>query len=293
MRKQLLTLVLCLAAAQPLLASRVSLRGVNISVSTDEWEDITQCSQLHASFDGERVAFTEETLPTGGLGSLKIEAPRNGGIVVVGGSGAGYSVKACKAAAARDLSSIRTGVRGNEVTTAGPEDATWIVYYLVAAPQNAVLDLRTTNGPLTIHKVVGSITARAANGPVSVKECRGTIHASAVNGPVSYGGNSGTVRLSAQNGPVSVKLTGRSFDGSLDGTTQNGPLSLKFPRGYDTGIVVESDGHGPVSCRAEACRNARRSWGDDDETRRIELGSGAQRVRLSTVNGPISVKESD
>jgi hypothetical protein len=293
MRKPLLTLAFCLLIAFPAAASRLSLRGVNISVSTDEWEDITQCSQLHASFDGERVAFAEETLPAAGLSSLRIEAPRNGGIVVVGGSTAGYSVKACKAAASRDVSAIRSALRGNEVTTSGPEASAWVVYYLVAAPQNAVLDLRTTNGPLIVSKVVGSVTARAENGPVSVKQSSGTIHASAVNGPVSYSGNSGTVKLAAQNGPVSVKLSGRTFEGSLDGSTQNGPLSLKLPRDYDSGVVVESDGHGPVSCRAEACRNAKRSWDDDDSTRRIELGSGAKRVHLSSVNGPISVRESD
>jgi hypothetical protein len=47
-----------------------------------------------------------------------------------------------------------------------------------------------------------------------------------------------------------------------------------------------------VSCRSEACREARRTW-DDEESRKIELGSGATVVRLSTVNGPVSVRDND
>jgi hypothetical protein len=47
-----------------------------------------------------------------------------------------------------------------------------------------------------------------------------------------------------------------------------------------------------VSCRAEVCRQARRTW-DDSDNRRIELGSGPTVIHVSTVNGPLSVRESD
>ena len=72
------------------------------------------------------------------------------------------------------------------------------------------------------------------------------------------------------------------------------PKQSFFDRLRDaTGVVVESDGHGPISCRAEACRNSPRSWHDDDEPRKIELGGSDQRVRLSTKNGPVSVREAE
>jgi hypothetical protein len=90
-----------------------------------------------------------------------------------------------------------------------------------------------------------------------------------------------------------VKLDGGSWvGGSLDAHSHNGPLSVKVPNDYRSGVIVESDGHGPMSCRAEACRQARRPW-DDDSPRRIELGSGPTAVRLSTENGPVSVRERD
>ena len=120
-----------------------------------------------------------------------------------------------------------------------------------------------------------------------------SITAEAHNGPISFKGGSGVVKLDAQNGPITVKLDGDSWlGGSLDAHSHNGPMSVKVPNDYRSGVVVESDGRGHVSCHAEACRQARRTW-DDETPRRIELGSGPTVVRLSTVNGPVSVKERD
>jgi DUF4097 and DUF4098 domain-containing protein YvlB len=126
-----------------------------------------------------------------------------------------------------------------------------------------------------------------------VKDSSGTITASTVNGPISIDGGSGNVKLTATNGPLSVKLHGSFWDGDLAASTQNGPVSLKLPRGYRSGVVVESLGHGPVSCRAERCAESRVREDDDDRLRRIELGSGPAAVHLSTVNGPVSVKDLD
>ena len=78
----------------------------------------------------------------------------------------------------------------------------------------------------------------------------------------------------------------------IEAHTQNGPASLRIPSNFRSGVVVESDGHGPVSCRAAACKEARRTW-DDEDNRKIELGSGPTVVRMSTVNGPVSVREID
>jgi hypothetical protein len=100
-----------------------------------------------------------------------------------------------------------------------------------------------------------------------------------------------------------VKLDGSSWrSGNLDASTENGPLSLKVPAGYGSGVHVETDGNSPVSCRGAACRAARKAYdeaNDDNEDygprwpRRIDLGSGARMVTLSTHNGPVSVKEGD
>jgi len=51
---------------------------------------------------------------------------------------------------------------------------------------------------------------------------------------------------------------------------------------------VESRNYSPMSCHASICDNARKTW--DDNNRRIEYGGSPAMIRLSTVNGPVSVQ---
>jgi hypothetical protein len=44
-----------------------------------------------------------------------------------------------------------------------------------------------------------------------------------------------------------------------------------------------------MSCQASICDKARKTW--DDEHRRIEYGPAPAVIHLSTVNGPVSVKQ--
>jgi hypothetical protein len=50
---------------------------------------------------------------------------------------------------------------------------------------------------------------------------------------------------------------------------------------------VETSSHSPLSCRAAACDNARRE--DGNRSRLIEIGGSDAVVRLSSVNGPVSI----
>src|SRR6266542_1406176 len=188
-----------IAAATLLLAPSLFAHdhGQNISITTDDYEDVTSCSQIRVTFDHEAALRAEEELPVGSLGSLKNSS--------------------------------------------------------------------------------------------------GTIDAATVNGPIALAGGSGNVKISATNGPLSVKLTGTRWDGTLDATTQNGPVSLKLPRNFGSGVDVTVNGHGPISCKAEACRDMKRSWHDDDNDtpRRLSFGSGTRNVTLSTNNGPVGVKEAE
>ena len=268
--------------------------GHGLSVSTDDFEPIIRCDQIKVSYDDERVPVVEEDVAIGNVRSLRVRPSHNGG-VIVNGDASSYSVKACKAAYLGGTpSSIRINVSGETVSADVPDDTDAVVYFLVRAPRDGSIDLEAHNGPITVRDMTnGTINARTQNGPICLKDVGGNVTAEAHNGPIAFNGSSGNVKLEAQNGPISVNLDGNFWsNGSLDASTHNGPLSLKVPSGYRSGVVVESDGHGPVSCHAEACRQAKRSWEDDDQ-RRIELGSGPTAVHLSTVNGPVSVRERD
>jgi hypothetical protein len=61
------------------------------------------------------------------------------------------------------------------------------------------------------------------------------------------------------------------------------------PNGYQSGFVVESRNYATISCQASICDNARKTW--DDNNRRIEYGAAPAMIRLSTVNGPVSVRD--
>ena len=283
------------ALALPAMAGRNHWghHGMSVSIEDDDGP-ITDCSQIRVRYEDRDVPMITEVVNVGSPRTLKIRSDRNGGIYVAGGSG-GYSVKACKASALGNVSDIHVSFAGGELSSDRSESNSSVVYFLVSAPRGASLDLSASNGAISVDSLVdATVVARAQNGPISLKDSSGSLDLSTVNGPIAFAGDSGSVKLRAQNGPISVKLRGSAWNGgSLDAETQNGPLTLKLPRGYRSGVVVESDGHGPISCRAEACRDVRRfnEYGDDDRPRRIELGSGAKVVTLSTNNGPIAVKE--
>jgi len=268
----------------------------NITINTDDSDDVVSCSQIHITFDHAPAVRAEEELPVSSLRSLKITSDQHGGVRVAGWDQPRYAVTACKAAATPALlGQIGARVSGNEVTSNGPDDGGWVVYLLVHTPRNATLDIESHNGPIGLHSVNGTVSVRAQNGPVSLKDSSGTIDAVTVNGPITLAGGSGNIKIAATNGPLSVKLNGARWDGSLEATTQNGPVSLKLPRNYGSVVDLNVKGHGPISCKADICRDVKRSWHDDDNEypRQLTFGSGARNVTLSTVNGPVVVKEAD
>ena len=300
----LIALALPIAAVSGPDHSRSEYSNHNLTVSIDDWGDVRDCSALHVRYNDRVVPVIEENVPVSSFRSLKVRSDRNGSIRVIGTTASTYAVKACKASGLGNANDIRVNVSGNEVSADRVDnDMRSIVYFLVFAPRNASIDLDATNGPISVDGVDGSVTAHALNGPIAVKDSSGTLDINTQNGPISFAGNAGNVKLRATNGPISVKLSGSSWTtGNLDASTQNGPLSLKVPADYRSGVHVETDGNSPVSCRGAACRAAKKAYtesGDDDDDygprwpRRIDLGSGARAVTLSTHNGPVSVKEGE
>ena len=298
MRRPFLILPALLLMSATAMATSSHHHG-NRTISFADFDNAaTDCSALRAQFDGDRVPVVTENVPIGNVRSLRIRSDQNGGIRVIGSRTGSYAVTACKAAAlTSDVSQVRVSITGNEVSATGPDSDNWVVYFIVQTPRGATLDLSSGNGPIGVYEFDGTLTARAQNGPLGIKSSSGTIDASTVNGPISIDGGSGIVKLTATNGPLAVRLDGSAWLGSLDASTQNGPVSLRLPRAFRSGVVLESLGHGPVSCHAEGCASVERlrQTGDfdDDRPRRIDLGSGTASVHLSTVNGPISVRDND
>jgi hypothetical protein len=254
--------------------------------------DGDECSSRHFQFNDRRAFVAEETIEAGNLASLKV-AVENSPVTVMGGSSHGYSITVCKAAESADLlDDIHVTVSGGELRATGPDHRDWLVAYRILVPDRANVEVETRNGPVAFRGLNGTVVARLSNGPVSLDDVDGDVDVVTKNGPVSIEGGSGNIKLRATNGPLSVDLDGRSFDGSLDAATQNGPLTVRVPAGYGSRVVVETRGRGPVSCHADECANARGSWWDDDDRpRRLEFGKGVENVHISTVNGPVTIRQ--
>jgi hypothetical protein len=283
-----------LSARQP----QTSVPMSNTTRTTSSHGPVKQCSDIDVSFDhGARVAHAEQTItiPRASAPVLRAHLSGSSGLSIYTGTGSDYSVTVCKFAAAtygsssnENLDAINVTVQNGEIHAKVPYENNWLLHLIVQAPAGAEFDVSTHNGPLELYDLAGKITARVENGPLSIDHCTGEVDGSSVNGPLSIKGSSGRMHVRTDNGPLSVQLEGNQWNnGALEGTTHNGPLSLGVETGYLSGVLLQTDGYSPMSCRAAACSDAQRTW--DDNSRRIEIGKQPVVIHLSTHNGPVSV----
>jgi hypothetical protein len=270
----------------------------SMSMSGGHREPATDCSDFHVRFD-DRDAVTESeerTIAKADAPTLRVHPHRNGGVQVQGWDKDTYSVTSCKFASNEDggaqriLAQMTLSVKNGEVSTNGPsDDDEWAIYLLIRAPKGSVINLETANGPLSLYSVDGKLTAHATNGPITLRDFSGDADVRAANGPITITGGSGNVRIHTENGPISINLKGTTWSGTgLTADAQNGPLTLSVPSDYKSSFSVESRNYSPMSCHASICDNARKTW--DDNNRRIEYGSSPAMIKLSTVNGPVSIQ---
>jgi len=243
---------------------------------------------------GTQTYYAQETrtIAKNSISVLSLRPSHNGGVAVEGWDQPDIEVTACKSADEQSrLSQIRMVVNGGDVTSEGPSESGWTIHFLVRVPSGINLTAEAHNGPLSFRRVNGTVNAQTQNGPVSVQDCTGNINAEAHNGPISVSGTSGKVKAQAQNGPVSIRLNDSEWHGEgLEASTHNGPISLRVPPNYRSGVEVTSEGRSPFSCRI--CKSENRTW-EDDGTKRVHFGApGAPVVvRLSTSNGPVSIRD--
>ena len=225
---------------------------------------------------------------------------RNGGVLVVGWDRDVYSVKACKAASGSTMAEARGRLaaialhveQGAITVSEPPAGSSWVVHYIVHAPQDGAVQLRAVNGPLSVRDFAGTADLATENGPIALARVSGQVTANAVNGPLSLTGASGDITARTQNGPVSVALADNHWQGEkLEASTQNGPVTLSVPEGYQSGVEVRMGRHSPFRCASDACRgDGNRTW--DENGRTLVMGGGSPTVKLSTQNGPVTVGSS-
>jgi len=288
---------LLLAGALAAPATVAGDRNVSLSIDVDDDERVERCDQVRVQFGraGRPMARSERSFrfDRSEAPTLEMHLDGSGGMTISGWDQSDYAVTACLVAggkdderAARDLGRIEVGFDHGRLSMSGPEDADWLVYYIVRVPDGANLDLRAQNEPIDLRDVSGRVRARTQNGPVSLQRCVGDIEVEAQNGPVSVQAGGGRQRLSVTNGPLSLALEGRRWEGEgIDVDVENGPVSLRIPERYQSGVSLEMSGHAPLSCRA-GCGG---DWGGPGEARRLLFGGSTPVIRISSGNGPVDI----
>ena len=258
--------------------------------------EAADCSRIQSTFGTDEVAraVQQASVPLSAE-RLDLDPGRNGGIRITRGSGSAYSITACVAvgsesrADAQNLAdAARIEISGSKVRVVGLSNVrNASVHLIVEAPPGAQIDAETTNGPISIQDVDGSFRARATNGPIGLVNVTGGVRALTANGPISVSGSGGNLDVETQNGPISVDLKGTQWTGELQGRAQNGPLTVRVADGFSSGVEVSSSGSSPWNCRIAACTSDMTEG--DRRSRSVRLGSGAVVVKLSTVNGPVTL----
>jgi hypothetical protein len=212
-------------------------------------------------------------------GPLIVDAGTNGGIRVEGWDQNSIRVQAIVQANARDENTARQlaqGVQilagGGRVSANGPETGRrewWSVSYRINVPRKNDLDLRASNGGITIVGVTGNMRFDTTNGGVRLQDIGGR-----VNGET-------------RNGGLNVTLSGSRWDGEgLDVETSNGGVNLAIPDGYNAELETRTVNGGlridfPITVQGEL--TSRRGLS-------TTLGSGGPLVRVRTTNGGVTIK---
>lgn len=274
-----------------------SRRNRSTSISAAGDRTVADCGDIHVRY-GRRDAITEEssmTIPQAQAATLSARTA-NSGIYVAGWDRNEYQVKTCKAVPDDDPNSaellrlITTTHSNGQLTVDGPPNREWTASLIIMVPRISKLQFQTSNGPLHLRDLAGTIQLNAANGPIHLENVGGSVQATTLNGPIHLERSSGDHRLSAANGPIDVSLSGSRWEGpGLQVTTKNGPLSVGIPDSYSSGVIIEVSDRSPVRCTAPACSSATRSLSSPGY---IRIGSGDPLLRFSTVNGPVSITHS-
>lgn len=84
--------------------------------------------------------------------------------------------------------------------------------------------LRTSGGPISLHNVTGITEVRTSGGPISITEVHGEVSARTSGGSISLKNASGMIGVQTSGGSISVT----NISGSLDARTSGGSISASL-----------------------------------------------------------------
>lgn len=171
---------------------------------------------------------------------------------------------------------------------------------VVSVPAAASLDLRTSNGAVTVADVTGAIDVRTTNGSVTLADAPAGAIVRTSNGTVEIAGG-GLLDIETSNGRLTIYGTAATvravtsnadvtFEGTLSGgaqglETSNGPITVRIPAGSAFGLDAQTS-NGSITLDGFEIRT---TGAADDDTLQGTVGTGGPAIVLRTSNAPIVV----
>jgi hypothetical protein len=236
------------------------------------------CDRYNGDRDRETFCEVRDVTMKAPARTLFIDGRENGGVTIYGWDKNEVLVKALISASADSRSEaqalakdIKIDTEGDRVRADGPFNrrySSWSVSFEVWVPRKTSLDADTHNGGVAVEGVDGRMDLRAVNGGITLREV------------------AGDVRAHTTNGGVTAYLDGSTWRGTgLDLQTTNGSVSLDVPRGYNAELETGTVNGGmnidfPVTVQGHIGRRIT-----------TKLGNGGPRVRATTTNGSVRIRE--
>jgi DUF4097 and DUF4098 domain-containing protein YvlB len=139
---------------------------------------------------------------------------------------------------------------------------------------------------LTVPRKARLDSVELVNGSLDIEGVEGDVEAACVNGSVKARGLSGEVKLSTVNGGVEAMITRLDDAKPTSLSSVNGSITLTIP-GNANAQVKASTIHGRITNDFGLQVNDGEFVGHDLSG---QIGTGGTRIRLSNVNGSISIK---
>ncbi len=217
----------------------------------------------------------ENTVPS--VGQWTIDSGENGGISIKGWSRSDVLVRSrVEASAPSDAEAkllagqVQVDTSAGHIHPSGPamdNNHNWSVSFEIFVPAQSNLALKTHNGG------------------ISIREVRGRMQFDAVNGGVHLDMLAGDVEGRTVNGGVHINLGGDRWDGQkLDVQTTNGGVHLNVPANYSAHLETGTVNGG---LKTDSPMVLRKAGGEHQLS--FDLGSGGPLIRVTTVNGGVSI----
>jgi DUF4097 and DUF4098 domain-containing protein YvlB len=152
--------------------------------------------------------------------------------------------------------------------------------YTIRVPKHVALDeITTTNGPIRIDGIDGSVRLRTSNGTVRIERLGGDLNARTTNGGIYLRDVDGNVRLQTTNGGIEAEAS----HGSFEAETSNGKIevTLNDPAANWPVKLHTHNGHIDLSIRGSKLPDVRAESSNSTIVVRLPSSASA-RVRAST-----------